>query len=167
MGFWFKNWYFPSSACCRQLSVSHRYLAAFTMVQRHLTSEAQLNQFRFTTQKFSMSLVVNFNNLKQYNSQLVTFLQIRDIVVGLQPQSQPNFFLLQLPVLLFLSLLLQIAIQLSNLITKYYRQCSNFVVILKFPLAQLYLRGSELIITGWTFMHEVNILSPPSLARPF
>ena len=30
-GFWFKTWYFPLSACCRQLSVSHRYLATFTM----------------------------------------------------------------------------------------------------------------------------------------
>ena len=102
----------------------------------------------------------------------------------LQAYGQSNF-LLQLPVLFLLSLSL-IASQLSNLIIRYYRQSSNlsflnYLSYLASQLAQLYLSvkcihsnvpqfiyvGSELIIIGWAFIHEINKLSPLNLSRFF
>ena len=67
---------------------------------------------------------VQWLSLKQCNSQLVSFLQIRDILIGLQAQSQSNFFIIATSIIIFIIIVL-IAIQLSNLIIRFYRQCSN------------------------------------------
>ena len=109
-----------------------------------------------------MGLVANLKTMQQPTSDLSSNQIYAHRTIGIRASL---IFLLQLPVLLFLLLLLLIAIQLSNLIIKYYRQCSNLSSLNS--LAQLYLRGNELIIIGWTFMHELNILSPLSLARFF
>ena len=133
--FWFKNWYFPSSACCSQLSVSHRYLVAFTMVQWLACDVPHLKRSLISSALQLKRLAwVQWLTLKQCNSQLVTFLQIRDILIDYRHRAS-LIFLLQLPVLLSLLLLLLISIQLSNLIIKYYRQWSNLSSLNSLSLA--------------------------------
>ena len=75
--FCFKNCYFPLSAYCSQLSVSHRYLVAFIWSSGwDVTSEAQLNQLNLTNSKGQHRFSVNFKTMQQPTI-LVTFFQIR------------------------------------------------------------------------------------------
>ena len=102
------------------------------------------------------------------------------MVIGLQAQSQSNFLLQLATSIVFIIIVIncQLAFKLDHQVL----QTEQQLVIFKFSyLAQLYLRGkcihsnvsqfiyvgSELIIIGWAFMHELNILSPLSLARFF
>ena len=128
-----------------------------------------------------MGLVINFKTMQQPTI-LVIFFQITESIPNQDyrhSQSQSNF-LLQLPVL-FLLLLLLIARQLSNLIIKQVLQTDLQLVILKFSylatlalserkcihsnVSQFIYVGSELIFIAQAFMHELDILSPRTLAR--
>ena len=125
-----------------------------------------------------MGLVVNFNTI-QSSTILVTYFQIREYSPDYRHRASLIFYYRYQ--YCFYVLLLLIASQLSNLIIKYHRQSSNLSFLNSLTqLSLLYLRGikcidsivsqfiyvvNELIIIDWEFMHELNILSPLSLAR--
>ena len=130
--FWFKNWYFPSSACCSQLSVSHRYLVAFTMVQWLACDVPHLKRSLISSALQLKRLAwVQWLTLKQCNSQLVTFLQIRDILIGLQAQSQSNFFIIATSIIVFIIIVINchLAFKFDHQVL----QTVQLLVILKFP----------------------------------
>ena len=74
---------------------------------------------------------VQWLTLKQCNSQLVTFLQIRDILIGLQAQSQSNFFIIATSIIVFIIIVINchLAFKLDHQVLQTVQQ----LVILKFP----------------------------------
>ena len=86
-----------------QLSVSHGYLVTFTMVQWLACDIPHLKRSLISSALQLKRLAwVQWLTLKQCNSQLVTFLQIRDILIGLQAQSQSNFFIIATSIIVFI-----------------------------------------------------------------
>ena len=110
-GFWFKNWYFPLSTCCSQLSLSP---SGWLVI-----SEAQVNQSNFTNSKRQQGFIGQFKNnaTGKYFSDLFSNQRVQSQDYRYSA-SQSNF-LLQLPVLfLLLLLLLLIVSQPSDLMIK-------------------------------------------------
>ena len=102
-GFQFKNWYFCSSACCRQQSVSHRYLFSYTMVQWLACDIPHLKRILISSVLQLKKLAsVQWLTVKQCNNELVTFLEIRDILIGQQAQSQSNFLIIATSIIVFI-----------------------------------------------------------------
>ena len=119
------------SACCSQLSVSHRYLVAFTMVQWLACDISHLKGSLISSALQLKRLAwVQWLTLKQCNSQLVTFLQIRDILIGLQAQSQSNFFIIATSIIVFIIIVINchLAFKLDHQVLQTVQQ----LVILKF-----------------------------------
>ena len=111
-GFWFKNWYFPLSACCSQLSVSPSGWL--------VTYEAQVNQSNFTNSKRQQGFIgqLKNNSTGKYFSDLFSNQRVQ--LQDYRHSAGQSNFLLQLPVLflLLLLLLLLIVSQSSKLMIK-------------------------------------------------
>ena len=130
--FWLKNWYFLSSASCSWLSLLHRHLLAFTMVQWLACDISHLKRSLISSALQIKRLAwVQWLTLKQYNSQLVTFLQIRNILIGLQAQSQSNFYIIATSMIVFIIIVINchLAFRFDHQVLQTVQQ----LVILKCP----------------------------------
>ena len=126
-----------------------------------------------------MGLLVNFKTMQQPTI-LVTFFQIREYNQDYRHRASLIFYYsYQHTVFIIFVINCQLAFKLDHQILQ---QTEQQLIIFKLSyLAQPYLRGkciqsnvsqfiyigSELIIIGWAFMRELNILSPLSPARFF
>ena len=136
-----------------------------------------------------MGLVVNFKTMQHASNHFSDLFLNQRVQSGPQAWSQSNFLLYSYQHCFYYYIVFncQLAFKLDHQV---YQTGQQLVILNKLSylpsqLAQLYLRGkcinsnvsqqclftyvgSELIIIGWAFVHELNMLLPPlSLARFF
>ena len=122
-----------------------------------------------------MGFVVNFKTM-QHPTILMTFFQIREYNQDYRHRASLIFIIVTSIVFIIIVINCHLAFKLDHQVLQ--TEYQQLAILKLSDLAQLYLRGkcivsqsiyigSELIIIGWVFMHELSILPPLSLARFF